>query len=41
MSRRRKGQQGQALLLILVFIAAFLLIVWAGPPLASAGFLAL
>lgn len=41
MSRRRKGQQGQALLLILVFIAAFLLIVWAGLTLASAGFLAL
>ncbi len=41
MARGRQGQRGQALLLILVFIAAFLLVVWAGLTLASAGFLAL
>src|SRR5437870_11679315 len=32
-------QRGQALLLILAFVAAFLLVVWAALTLASAGFL--
>lgn len=41
MGKRSTAQQGQALLLILVFVAAFLLVVWAGLTLASAGFLAL
>jgi hypothetical protein len=41
--RRRivRGQRGQALLVILVFVAAFLLILWAGLTLASAAFLGL
>ncbi len=40
-SRRPGRQRGQALLLVLVFVAAFLLLVWAGLTLASAGFLSL
>ena len=35
------GQRGQALLVVLVFLAAFLLITWAGLSLASAAFLGL
>jgi len=37
--RRLTGQRGQALLLILVFVAAFLLVVWAALTLASGAFL--
>jgi hypothetical protein len=36
---RRRRQSGQALLLILVFVAAFLLLTWAGLTLAAASFL--
>ena len=36
---RTRGQRGQALLLVLVFVAAFLLIVWAALTLASGAFL--
>jgi len=39
MPRRLTGQRGQGLLLILVFIAAFLLVVWAALTLASGAFL--
>lgn len=38
-SRRRRGQRGQALLLVLVFMAAFLILTWAGLTLAAASFL--
>lgn len=38
---RSHTQRGQALLLILVFVAAFLLVIWAGLTLASAAFLGL
>ena len=41
MSRRRPGQRGQALLIVLAFVAAFLLILWAGLTLASSAFLGL
>jgi hypothetical protein len=41
MPRRLGGQRGQGLLLVLVFIAAFLLVVWAALTLASAAFLSL
>ena len=37
-SSRLLRQRGQALLLILAFVAAFLLVVWAALTLASAGF---
>lgn len=37
--RRRGGQRGQALLIVLVFVAAFLLFLWAGLTLASSAFL--
>lgn len=40
-SKRLVRQSGQALLLVLAFVAAFLLIVWAALTLASAGFLGL
>lgn len=36
---RQRGQRGQALLLVLVFVAAFLLLTWAGLTLASSAFL--
>ncbi len=36
---RRQRQRGQALLLVLVFVAAFLLLTWAGLTLAAASFL--
>jgi uncharacterized protein (DUF2141 family) len=39
--RAIRSQRGQALLVILVFVAAFLLILWAGLTLASASFLGL
>ena len=39
MPRRLTGQRGQGLLLILVFVAAFLLVVWAALTLASGAFL--
>jgi hypothetical protein len=39
MPRRLKGQRGQGLLLVLVFVAAFLLVVWAALTLASGAFL--
>lgn len=39
MSIRSRAQRGQGLLLILVFVAAFLLVVWAALALASGGFL--
>jgi hypothetical protein len=39
--RVRAGQRGQALLVVLVFLAAFLLITWAGLSLASGAFLGL
>lgn len=39
MPRRSAGQRGQGLLLILVFVAAFLLVVWAALTLASGAFL--
>jgi len=39
--RARAGERGQALLVVLVFLAAFLLITWAGLSLASAAFLGL
>lgn len=39
MPRRLPGQRGQGLLLVLAFIAVFLLVVWAGLTLASAAFL--
>jgi hypothetical protein len=39
MPSRLSGQRGQGLLLILAFIAAFLLVVWAALSLASASFL--
>ncbi|TMC27456.1 MAG: hypothetical protein E6I84_10165 [Chloroflexi bacterium] len=38
-TRRLAGQRGQGLLLILAFVAAFLLVVWAALTLASAAFL--
>lgn len=41
MRRRLAGQRGQGLLLILAFVAAFLLVVWAALTLASAAFLSL
>lgn len=41
MKPRVRRQRGQALLLVLVFVAAFLLLVWAALKLASSGFLAL
>ncbi len=37
--RRLRAQRGQALLLVLVFVAAFLLLTWAGLTLASGAFL--
>jgi hypothetical protein len=39
MPRRLSGQRGQGLLLILAFVAAFLLVAWAALTLASAAFL--
>ncbi len=39
MARRLARQRGQGLLLILAFVAAFLLVVWAALTLASAAFL--
>jgi len=39
MPRRLSAQRGQGLLLILAFVAAFLLVVWAALTLASAAFL--
>jgi hypothetical protein len=39
--RRLAGQRGQGLLLVLAFVAAFLLVVWAALTLASSGFLSL
>jgi hypothetical protein len=39
--RRVRHQRGQALLLVLIFVAAFLLLVWAALKLSSSGFLAL
>ena len=39
MPRRLSAQRGQGLLLVLAFVAAFLLVVWAALTLASAGFL--
>lgn len=39
--RVRAGERGQALLVVLVFLAAFLLITWAGLSLASEAFLGL
>ena len=39
MPRRLTRQRGQALLLVLVFVAAFLLVVWAALTLASGAFL--
>ena len=39
--RVRAGERGQALLVVLVFLAAFLLITWAGLSLASGAFLGL
>lgn len=41
MTRRLSSQRGQALLIVLAFVAAFLLIVWAGLALASSAFLSL
>ena len=41
MNPRARRQRGQALLLVLVFVAAFLLLVWAALSLASSGFLVL
>ncbi len=38
-SPQRRGQRGQALLLVLVFMAAFLILTWAGLTLAAASFL--
>lgn len=40
-ARTARRQRGQALLVILVFIAAFLLVLWAGLTLASTAFLGL
>lgn len=37
----RRRQRGQAILVILVFLAAFLVVIWAGLTLASAAFLGL
>ena len=37
----RRHQRGQALLIVLIFIAAFLLLLWAGLSLASSAFLGL
>jgi len=39
--RARARERGQALLVVLVFLAAFLLITWAGLTLASGAFLGL
>jgi len=39
MTRRLSGQRGQGLLLVLAFVAAFLLVVWAALTLASTAFL--
>ena len=39
MPRRRSAQNGQGLLLVLAFVAVFLLVVWAALTLASAAFL--
>ena len=39
--RRAVGQRGQALILVLVFVAAFLLLTWAALTLASGAFLGL
>ena len=38
---RRQGERGQALILVLVFVAAFLLLTWAALSLASGAFLSL
>lgn len=38
-SHRRRGEGGQALLLVLIFVAAFLLLTWAGLTLAGSSFL--
>jgi hypothetical protein len=38
---KRQGKRGQALLIVLIFVAAFLLVLWAGLSLASAAFLGL
>ena len=38
--RSRRAESGQALLLVLVFVAAFLILIWAALTLASAAFLA-
>ena len=38
-SHRQRGQRGQALLLVLIFVAAFLLLTWAGLTLAASSFL--
>ena len=37
----RRGERGQALLIVLIFVAAFLLVLWAGLSLASSAFLGL
>ncbi len=39
MPRRRSAERGQGLLLVLAFVAVFLLVVWAALTLASAAFL--
>jgi hypothetical protein len=41
MNRRRRRQRGQALLVVLAFLAAFMLLVWASLRLASDAFLGL
>jgi hypothetical protein len=38
---KRRGERGQALLIVLIFVAAFLLVLWAGLSLASSAFLGL
>jgi hypothetical protein len=40
-ARDRRGQHGQALLVVLVFLAAFMLLIWASLRLASGAFLGL
>ena len=40
-ARRRRGQGGQALLVVLVFLAAFMVLIWASLRLASDAFLGL
>jgi hypothetical protein len=38
---KRRAERGQALLIVLIFVAAFLLVLWAGLSLASSAFLGL